>query len=307
MNPDEFESFFISNPAPEDFPEAHKKIEAFCRSQEAVGRPMVLVTSGGTTIPLEVNTVRFVDNFSAGTRGSASAEYFLKAGFAVVFLFREKSLQPFSRKVNTNSLLQNLVVESDSVRIVGAEAERLRTVVEDAQKHNEMLCRVSFTSLTSYLWLLKATSQALPRQSILYLAAAVSDFYIPSLQLPVHKLQSSAGPDLTLQLQLVPKMLQPLVKSWAKQCFVVSFKLETDPDLLISKSRAALTKYGHSLVVGNLLNTRAREVVLITKDKVDQGQKLVLEQAEVDQKCEIEQKIVGRIVDMHNTKSWLEN
>lgn len=32
------------------------------------------IQSGGTTVPLEYNTVRFVDNFSAGTRGSASAE-----------------------------------------------------------------------------------------------------------------------------------------------------------------------------------------------------------------------------------------
>jgi len=34
-------------------------------------------------IPLERNTVRFVDHFSAGTRGSVSAEYFLEQGYAV--------------------------------------------------------------------------------------------------------------------------------------------------------------------------------------------------------------------------------
>jgi len=48
----------------------------------------VLFQSGGTTVPLEHNTVRFVDNFSAGTRGSASAEYFLGAGYSVIFLYR---------------------------------------------------------------------------------------------------------------------------------------------------------------------------------------------------------------------------
>ena len=53
--------------------------------------------SGGTTVPLEHNMVRFVDNFSAGTRGSASAEYFLAQGYAVVFLHRRFSLEPFSR------------------------------------------------------------------------------------------------------------------------------------------------------------------------------------------------------------------
>ena len=46
------------------------------------------IKSGGTTVPLEQNTVRFIDNFSAGTRGSASAEYFLGAGYQVIFLHR---------------------------------------------------------------------------------------------------------------------------------------------------------------------------------------------------------------------------
>ncbi|VDK65121.1 unnamed protein product [Anisakis simplex] len=35
---------------------------------------IALVTSGGTRVPLEKNAVRFIDNFSMGTRGSASAE-----------------------------------------------------------------------------------------------------------------------------------------------------------------------------------------------------------------------------------------
>ena len=67
--------------------------------QKITSRSIALVTSGGTTVPLELNTVRlvddkmrsflkmqekkmwklrFVDNFSSGARGSASAEYFLK-------------------------------------------------------------------------------------------------------------------------------------------------------------------------------------------------------------------------------------
>lgn len=31
--------------------------------------------SGGTTVPLESKTVRFIDNFSVGSRGAASTEY----------------------------------------------------------------------------------------------------------------------------------------------------------------------------------------------------------------------------------------
>ena len=36
--------------------------------------PIVLVSSGGTAVPLEVNTVRFIDNFSTGERGAVSSE-----------------------------------------------------------------------------------------------------------------------------------------------------------------------------------------------------------------------------------------
>ena len=63
------------------------------------------------TIPLELNTVRFIDNFSAGTRGAASAELvrvlitcvtrgreLLACGYAVVFLHRHRSMQPFMRR-----------------------------------------------------------------------------------------------------------------------------------------------------------------------------------------------------------------
>jgi phosphopantothenate-cysteine ligase len=37
-----------------------------------------LVTSGGTSVPLELNTVRSIENFSTGTRGARSAEFFIK-------------------------------------------------------------------------------------------------------------------------------------------------------------------------------------------------------------------------------------
>lgn len=35
---------------------------------------IVLVSSGGTKVNLEQNTVRFIDNFSSGERGALSAE-----------------------------------------------------------------------------------------------------------------------------------------------------------------------------------------------------------------------------------------
>lgn len=57
---------------------------------------------------MEHNTVRFVDNFSAGTRGSASAEYFLDHGYAVIFMHRQKSLEPFTRHFTGQQLFDML-------------------------------------------------------------------------------------------------------------------------------------------------------------------------------------------------------
>ena len=60
---------------PDNLSDVREKALEFVRQESKEGRPVVLVTSGGTTVPLEHNTVRFVDNFSAGTRGSSSTEY----------------------------------------------------------------------------------------------------------------------------------------------------------------------------------------------------------------------------------------
>jgi phosphopantothenate---cysteine ligase (ATP) len=42
--------------------------------EEKKGHEIVLVTSGGTAVPLEKQTVRFLDNFSTGNRGALSSE-----------------------------------------------------------------------------------------------------------------------------------------------------------------------------------------------------------------------------------------
>ena len=41
--------------------------------------------------------MRFLDNFSAGTRGASSAEQFLDLGYVVLFMCRTFSLRPYSR------------------------------------------------------------------------------------------------------------------------------------------------------------------------------------------------------------------
>jgi phosphopantothenate-cysteine ligase len=74
-------------------------VSTFVANQRLVGRPVVCVTSGGTTVPLEKNTVRCIDNFSTGLRGAASAEYFIARGYGVIYLHRKGCAAPFGRLV----------------------------------------------------------------------------------------------------------------------------------------------------------------------------------------------------------------
>lgn len=127
-----------------------------------------------------------------GTRGATSAEYFLKAGYAVVFMHRQFSLQPFSRHYShsTNPFLDFLEVnpssksdESDITVTPSKRAELLSTLKAYKEAHTtDMLHTLTFVTVNDYLWLLRAVSQELSvlgRGALYYLAAAVSDFFLP--------------------------------------------------------------------------------------------------------------------------------
>lgn len=262
---------------------------SFVDYHAVANRRVVLVTSGGTTVPLEHQTVRFIDNFSAGTRGATSAEYFLEAGYAVIFLHRQYSLLPYARHYShsTNCFL-DFMSEGDNGKVVVDEQyqDEMRDVLRKyrAAKEDNLLLLLPFTTITDYLWSLReiaTTMRPLGSAAMFYLAAAVSDFFVPKDRLAEHKIQSGdvgphqsneSGTDrssypeankLVIDLDPVPKFLKNLVDTWAPEGMIVSFKLETDPSLLISKAQKALRRYSHHLVIGNLLSTRKWEVVLI--------------------------------------------
>lgn len=74
-------------------------------------------------MPLETLTVRFIDNFSAGTRGATSAEYFLQQGYAVIFMHRQFSLQPYSRHYSHTRNCFLDFMEADDQGIHGKDSE----------------------------------------------------------------------------------------------------------------------------------------------------------------------------------------
>nr|SVE70498.1 EOG090X085T [Daphnia similis]SVE71122.1 EOG090X085T [Daphnia similis]SVE72381.1 EOG090X085T [Daphnia similis] len=293
--------FFEENPKPTHFDENVKLVQDFCQQAAMKKHRVALITSGGTTVPLEKNTVRFIDNFSAGTRGSASAEYFLEAGYQVIFLHRSKSLEPYFRHLVGRNIFDMIEVLPDSVTVGEAYQTELGKLAEKFQRQKYNLLMISFNTLSDYLWLLRAIAQKmqiLGPLALLYLAAAVSDFYIPTSQMPCHKIQSSGGP-LSLSLQLVPKMLAPLVTLWAPNAFIISFKLETNETLLETKSKESLLKYHHHVVIGNLLHSRKVYVVLVDSNSTN-AEEIRLSNSDVESGIEIESKIIENVKTRHD-------
>lgn len=288
---------------PSHVEQVKKLMAEFAEHHGSAGRRVVLITSGGTKVPLESRTVRFLDNFSSGRRGASSAEYFLDSGYAVIFMHRHRSLYPYTRLYTGVNLLDSLRLETGKEDIL-VDQNALPNIAKvlkryQAVKAAGLLLPVEFNTLSEYLHLLKAAAQALSSigsKAMFYLAAAVSDFYIPANEMPEHKIQSSNGP-LQISMKMVPKMLSPLVKDWAPKAFVTSFKLETDRSILLERARRALETYNHQAVVANVLDTRRGYVVVVTKDT---QQELVLTDEEVQKEVEIEDRIVSNLTAAHS-------
>lgn len=305
--------YFNEYPPPKALPKHEALARAFIQLHVEANRRVVLVTSGGTTVPLEAQTVRFIDNFSAGTRGATSAEYFLEQGYAVIFLHRQYSLLPYSRHYShsTNCFLDFMdeaAPSADSadsghgsIMVRDEYQDQMRSVLRKYRyaKQNNRLLLLPFTTVSEYMFELRSMAKIMRpigSNALFYLAAAVSDFFIPRSRMAEHKIQSSELPahmqgngagagandiytgeneeepsnrkKLVVNLDPVPKFLHRLVDGWAPEgSMVVSFKLETDPSLLVYKAKTALQRYSHHLVIGNLLSTRKWEVVFITPEE----------------------------------------
>lgn len=296
--------FFLNHAPPAYLTELEAQIGEFVDFHCASGKRVVVVTSGGTTVPLENNTVRFIDNFSAGTRGATSAEYFLENGYAVIFMHREFSLLPYLRHYShtTNCFLDYMVEEKGKVQIAPQFSPQMLVVLRKyrAAQSSNLLLLVPFTTVNQYLYTLRSVLEIMRRlgsRALFYLAAAVSDFFLPSLRMPTHKIQAQPSGKLVVDLEQVPKFLRRLVDSWAPLAMIVSFKLETDSSILIKKANQALLRYQHLLVIGNLLQTRKTEVVMVTPDGHEEW--LRLTPAQEHGGVEIESLIIPFVVRAH--------
>jgi phosphopantothenate---cysteine ligase (ATP) len=102
-------------------------------------------------------------------------------------MHRQFSLQPFSRHYShsTHPFLDFLDVDdSQLINVKTAEREQLIEVLSTYKRVQKAgtLHTLTFVTVNDYLWLLRAVSQELfplGRNAMFYLAAAVSDFFLP--------------------------------------------------------------------------------------------------------------------------------
>lgn len=231
-------------------------------------------------------------------------------GYAVVFLHRQFSLLPYSRHYShtTNCFLDYLAIDDNGqVVIDAAYQQEMKVVYQQYRKamDENLILFVPFTTVNQYLFTLKLISHELEvgagARALFYLAAAVSDFFLPRSKISEHKIQSgSGGNSLVLDLDPVPKFLKRLVENWAPRAMIVSFKLETDENLLIGKARGALERYSHQLVIGNLLQTRKRTVLFVTKNE---AKEYSITEEQEKQGVEIESIIVPNVIKAHS--KWI--
>eukprot|EP00759_Apiculatamorpha_spiralis_P000833 PhF_6_TR1035/c0_g2_i2/m.2107/K01922/PPCS, COAB; phosphopantothenate---cysteine ligase (ATP) len=284
------------------------------------GKKIVLVTSGGTIVPLEKSGVRFITNFSSGGRGSALCEYFLQhqQDYYVLMLAKKGSLQPYDRHFQRLTIRANmfthpgLAVGIDGIQwkndpATAAQGVIFENAVLNQTAYGHKLHMVYYDSVAEYILYLKVCCQALqsccssrtmPASHVMVvLAAAVSDFYVPWNSMEEHKIQSRSHEGLTLQLKNVPKALGCVTQDWLPGSFVVGFKLESDPEILEQKAKSSIQAYKLHASVANLI-TNYNDRVLVYSDKEETP--LVLSKRD---KTEIEVDIVEALVQMHLQKN----
>eukprot|EP00352_Strombidinopsis_acuminata_P004034 CAMPEP_0176403932 /NCGR_PEP_ID=MMETSP0126-20121128/50471_1 /TAXON_ID=141414 ORGANISM="Strombidinopsis acuminatum, Strain SPMC142" /NCGR_SAMPLE_ID=MMETSP0126 /ASSEMBLY_ACC=CAM_ASM_000229 /LENGTH=86 /DNA_ID=CAMNT_0017782441 /DNA_START=160 /DNA_END=417 /DNA_ORIENTATION=+ len=64
------------------------------------------------------------------------------------------------------------------------------------------------------------------------------------------------------------------IREWNPSCTAISFKLETDPEILKQKATNSLNTYKMHAVIANLLSTCRKECIVYDKNSGEDGKKL---------------------------------
>uniref|UniRef100_K3WKA7 Fungal lipase-type domain-containing protein n=1 Tax=Globisporangium ultimum (strain ATCC 200006 / CBS 805.95 / DAOM BR144) TaxID=431595 RepID=K3WKA7_GLOUD len=248
-------------------------------SNQLVGnrRGIALVTSGATIVPLDANNDTFVD-LSAKIQehqGPACAEYLLHLGYAVVFLHREDSMQPFTRHfqkyIQNGAFMSMLRVRDQGLVVEGLDLgqqvrfQNITLLYNDAK---DRLLNISFTTVQQYLMLLRVTARAVNaanNRGIVILAATVGKFYVPTQD---HDLAKKKKGEFSVNFVRVPNLIKRVRKEWCPKAFLVTLKHEFQDGQMIEAAHGYIEKYGVNVIAGTYRTSEyAHEILLITEQE----------------------------------------
>lgn len=208
---------------------------------ESLDKLRVLVTSGGTSVPIDA--VRELTNFSMGTTGAMIAEEFLRRGDLVTYLHTKRARIPFVREL-----------QLDPAKDIELELERIRELALLYKKivpHLKLLAVGNFDEYRASV--AQVLEESLPDAVIS--VAAVSDFGVDLSHIDTRsKLASDQGPT-KLDLVRLPKIIST-VRRISRGSFLVGFKLEVNvaPDLVVERAYLAMLRSKQDLTVANVGN-----------------------------------------------------
>ena len=215
-------------------------------------------------------------------------------------MHRLGSFKPFIHQVNSKSfsLFQDLEIKSNNQIGFTSSSEAIyKELLNEYNAVKDRLLLIEYFTVADYLYLLQEISVLLrpfKRNLILFLAAAVSDFYLSDRFISEHKICSDQQTELQLRLSPVPKLINVLKRDICPEAFIVSFKLETVENLVVKKAQESLKKYGHDLVVANCLATRKHRVILVSESQPEK----VIEMVEGSGNIEID--LVREVIQIYS-------
>ncbi|RHY24839.1 hypothetical protein DYB25_008178, partial [Aphanomyces astaci] len=281
---DAYVNKFFDNTAVEEswaIDEWTAKLKQFVAAQLADGRRVALVTCGSATVPLSGDSV--MDAVSFGDRGAASAEHFLRAGYAVIFLHRHGSLAPFSRHfqlyIRDNRFLSMLRVDDtdNSLHVDPPNDDRhaqdLSTILTEAKDTSARLVHVSFTSVQQYLFYLRMAASVIDSaasRGLILLSASVLDYYVPSSipsilpsipstpstaasppPPPSNTTKKESSSSLTLNLVRIPNLIAKIRRNYAPKACLVTLKSVADKGRLQRAAFRDIERWGVDVVVAD--------------------------------------------------------
>lgn len=115
------------------------------------GSKIVLITSGGTSIKLEKNTVRSIENFSTGKRGALCGEEFLKKDYYVIFLHRKGSLLPFLNNFSVSDFFNSSYINEGGIDFKNDFESTYRKFKNLYDLYRDRLLLYTFEDVDDYL------------------------------------------------------------------------------------------------------------------------------------------------------------